>query len=200
MGCMPWIILCLWGFLCIRDAGHRGKKVIVYSGYKVTDQRGLQDKGHINVIVLLTINLVNEFFTAHHVACYWAPWWGKGGKIGEWGLVRQGESIGGPCHGQLTKFGLAKAAWTPPGFQMLFYINCCSKKFQCKKEKLNNTVDCLYSRHYRDLKLVSSLVRVCNNRSLFQSNICNYFCLGFSCCPYYHGAHYSEVATRWELT
>ena len=27
MGCMPWIILCLWGFLCIRDAGCRGNKI-----------------------------------------------------------------------------------------------------------------------------------------------------------------------------
>ena len=27
MGCMPWIILRLWGFLCIRDAGCRGNKI-----------------------------------------------------------------------------------------------------------------------------------------------------------------------------
>ena len=27
MGCMPWIISHLWGFLCIRDTGHRGNKI-----------------------------------------------------------------------------------------------------------------------------------------------------------------------------
>ena len=28
-GCMPWIILHLWGFLCVRDAGRRGNKITV---------------------------------------------------------------------------------------------------------------------------------------------------------------------------
>ena len=28
-GCMPWITLHLWGFLCIRDAGHWGNKTAV---------------------------------------------------------------------------------------------------------------------------------------------------------------------------
>ena len=27
MGRMPWIILHLWGFLCVRDAGRRGNKI-----------------------------------------------------------------------------------------------------------------------------------------------------------------------------
>ena len=27
MGCIPQIILCLWAFLCIRDAGRRGNKI-----------------------------------------------------------------------------------------------------------------------------------------------------------------------------
>ena len=36
-----------------------------------------------------------------------------------------------------------------------------------------NTVNSLYSRHCRDLKLVSSLARVRNSGSLFQSNVCN---------------------------
>ena len=27
IGCIPQIILCLWGFLCVRDAGHGGNKI-----------------------------------------------------------------------------------------------------------------------------------------------------------------------------
>ena len=29
-GCMPWIILRLWGFLCVRDTGCRGNKITGY--------------------------------------------------------------------------------------------------------------------------------------------------------------------------
>ena len=71
----------LGGFLCIRDAERRGNKVTVYSGYKVADHSGLQDEGHINIIVF-HINLVIDLFTTHHVAYYWASWWGKGGRGG----------------------------------------------------------------------------------------------------------------------
>ena len=28
--CMPRIILCLWGFLCVKDEGHRGNKITGY--------------------------------------------------------------------------------------------------------------------------------------------------------------------------
>jgi len=30
MGHMLWIILCLWGFLCLRDVGSRGNKITVW--------------------------------------------------------------------------------------------------------------------------------------------------------------------------
>ena len=40
------------------------------------------------------------------------------------------------------------------------------------------TVNSLYSGHGRDLKLVSSVARVRNSGSLFQSNFCNSFLLG----------------------
>ena len=31
IGHMPWLILHLWGFLCIREGGRRGNKITVYS-------------------------------------------------------------------------------------------------------------------------------------------------------------------------
>ena len=37
------------------------------------------------------------------------------------------------------------------------------------------TVNSLYSGHCRDLELMSSLARVRNSGSLFQSNVCNLF-------------------------
>ena len=40
------------------------------------------------------------------------------------------------------------------------------------------TVNSLYSGYYRDLELVSSLARVRNSGSLFQSNVCNLFLPG----------------------
>ena len=33
-----------------------------------------------------------------------------------------------------------------------------------------------------------------------QCLLSNYFCSGFSCCPYYRGVRYSEVSARRELT
>ena len=63
-----------------------------------------------------------------------------------------------------------------------------------------NTVNSLYSGHCRDLKLVSSVARVRNSGSLFQSNVCNFFCPEFICCPYYRGVRYSGVSARRELT
>ena len=61
--------------------------------------------------------------------------------------------------------------------------------FQKKKKKTSkhltiffpetvNTVNSLYSGHCRDLKLVSSVARVRNSGSLFQSNVCNFFLPG----------------------
>ena len=47
---------------------------------------------------------------------------------------------------------------------------------------------------------MSSLARVRDSGSLFQSNVCNWFFLGFSCCPFYRGVRYSEVSARRELT
>ena len=43
-----------------------------------------------------------------------------------------------------------------------------------------NTVNSLYSGHCRDLKLVSSVARVRNSGSLFQSNVCNFFARNLS--------------------
>ena len=58
------------------------------------------------------------------------------------------------------------------------------------------TVNSLYSGHYRDLKLVSSLARARNSGSKFQSNVC----LGFSCCPFYRSVRCRELSARRELT
>ena len=63
------------------------------------------------------------------------------------------------------------------------------------------TVNSRYSRHCRDLELVSLLVRVRNSGVYFsQMSIIIYFCLGFRCCPFYWGVHYSGMFTRQELT
>ena len=66
----------------------------------------------------------------------------------------------------------------------------------CWNEKLShNTVNFLYSGHFRDLELVSSFARV-----HFSQTSVIYFCRGFSCCPYYRGVRYSGVSVRRELT
>ena len=63
------------------------------------------------------------------------------------------------------------------------------------------TVNSRYSRHCRDLESVSLLVRVRNSGVYFsQMSIIIYFCLGFRCCPFYWGVHYSGMFTRQELT
>ena len=33
LGCMPWNILRLWGFLCVRNAGCRGNKITEFLGF-----------------------------------------------------------------------------------------------------------------------------------------------------------------------
>ena len=48
----------------------------------------------------------------------------------------------------------------------------------CKTNPNETTVNSLYSGHSRDLKLVSSVARVRNSGSLFQSNVCNLFLPG----------------------
>ena len=63
-----------------------------------------------------------------------------------------------------------------------------------------NTVNSLYSGHCWDLKLVSSVARVRNSGSFFQSNVCNLFLPEFICCPYFWGVRYSGVSARRELT
>ena len=63
-----------------------------------------------------------------------------------------------------------------------------------------NTVNSLYCGHPRDRELVSLIGSVRNSGSLFQSNVCNLFCRGFSCCPHYRGVRNSEVSTKRELT
>ena len=49
--------------------------------------------------------------------------------------------------------------------------------------KLPITVNSLYSENCWDLELVTSLAIVRNSRILFQSDVCNIFCLEFSRCP-----------------
>ena len=60
---------------------------------------------------------------------------------------------------------------------------------------LETTVNSLYSGHCRHLELVSSLVRVRNRRSLFQSNFCSLFLPGISLL-----IRDIEVSARRELT
>ena len=48
----------------------------------------------------------------------------------------------------------------------------------CKTNPNETTVNSLCSGHRRDLKLVSSVARVRNSGSLFQSNVCNLFLPG----------------------
>ena len=61
------------------------------------------------------------------------------------------------------------------------------------------TVNSLYSGHCRDLKLVSSVARVRNSGSLFQSNVCNSFLPGIyllsvlSGCPLQRGVRKARV-------
>ena len=69
--------------------------------------------------------------------------------------------------------------------------------YECVWEFFGSKVTSLYSGHCRDLELVSLLARVRNSGSLCQSI---YFCLGFSCCPYYWGVRYSGVSARRELS
>ena len=65
-----------------------------------------------------------------------------------------------------------------------------------------NTVNSLCSGQCRDLELLSSLARVRNSRSLFQSMQMSVICFrwGISCCPFYRGVLYNGVSARWELT
>ena len=63
------------------------------------------------------------------------------------------------------------------------------------------TVNSLHSENCRDLELMSSLTRVRNSGSLFQSiNVCNSFLPVFCVCLYYQGVRYSGVSARRELT
>ena len=57
----------------------------------------------------------------------------------------------------------------------------------CTTKPHRHCVNSLYSGHCRDLELVSSLARVHDGESLFQSNVCNLFLPGISCYPYYRG-------------
>ena len=95
-------------------------------------------------------------------------------------------------------------------------ISCtCRTKTKTKKQKKSQNEDeatasscftlptaLIYSRNSSDLQLVSSLARVRNSRSLFQSDISTiFFCRGFSCCPYFHapGKSCFPGPTRREL-
>ena len=65
---------------------------------------------------------------------------------------------------------------------------------------LEGTVYSRYCRHRWDLVLVSSLARVRNNGSSFQSNDCNSFLPGIWPLIVFLGVHYSEVSSRRGLT
>ena len=61
----------------------------------------------------------------------------------------------------------------------------------------NVKVNSFYIGHYRDLELASSLARVRNSESSFQSNVRNLFFPGvFSYCPFYRGVRYTERGVR----
>ena len=49
--CIPQIILCLWGFLCVRDAGCRGNKITALSNHLIfsTAQKSVQKKTQIRI-------------------------------------------------------------------------------------------------------------------------------------------------------
>ena len=60
----------------------------------------------------------------------------------------------------------------------IFSSEFCKNGFFSAFFHLPYTVNSLYSGHCRDLKLVSSVARVRNSGSLFQSNVCNSFLPG----------------------
>ena len=67
----------------------------------------------------------------------------------------------------------------------MYKIEFCSATYVCvwvfitgTRRQIPSTVNSLYSGHCRDLKLVSSVARVRNSGSLFQSNVCNLFLPG----------------------
>ena len=62
-----------------------------------------------------------------------------------------------------------------------------------------NTLHSLYSRHHRDLKLLSLLARVRNSGSLLRSNICNSFLAEISY-SLYGVVRHNGVSLRRELT
>ena len=64
-------------------------------------------------------------------------------------------------------------------FSIPLFIRHFKNSLIIHKEKTKGiTVNSLYSGHCRDLEVVSSLVRVRNSGSLFQSNVCNLFLAG----------------------
>ena len=83
---------------------------------------------------------------------------------------------------------------------IILYIVFVGLLLTTPAQPLFTTVNSLYSGNCSDLKLVSSLARVRNSGSLFQSNVCTYFCPGFSCFPYHQGVRYSGVSPRRKLT
>ena len=58
---------------------------------------------------------------------------------------------------------------------------------------ISTLVNSLYCGLCIDLEEVSSLQRVRNSGSLFQSNVCDLFSGGFSCCPFYRGVRKARV-------
>ena len=73
--------------------------------------------------------------------------------------------------------------------QMLLFILQDEDKVN-RSHRWPNTVKSICSGHCKDLELVSSLARVHNSESLYQTNVCSIFL--FSCCSYYWGVQYKE--------
>ena len=65
MGCIPQIILCLWAFLCIRDAGRRGNKI--------TALALLLDKYNSNGLISEKKNQLFSFISSVWVHLYVMP-------------------------------------------------------------------------------------------------------------------------------
>ena len=77
-GCMSWIILHLWGFLCIRDAGHWGNKTAVLhcTSRKPSKRIGLlANVDPCCLFCFLVIMIDNQLFSEHIVIFLWSYWW-----------------------------------------------------------------------------------------------------------------------------
>ena len=83
--------------------------------------------------------------------------------------------------------------------------SCCALCYiQHQQHKPNftikRTVNSFYHGHCRDMSWCPHLGQCATVRVYYSQISAIYFCLGFSCCPYYRGVCYNKVSTRQELT